>query len=143
MVLPDALLDPSVYPHRPEAVELRETHISWVVLAGDRAYKVKKPLRLPFLDYGSLERRHELCREELRLNRRLAPTVYRAVCAVVPAPGGVRIADEDASGALEYAVEMRRYDEEATLARREAAGTAGEAEVEAVGRRLAAFHANG
>jgi hypothetical protein len=143
MELPDALLDPSVYPQRPERVELRETHISWVVLAGELAYKIKKPLRLPFLDYGSLQRRHELCREELRLNRRLAPTVYRAVRAIVPAPGGVRIADEDSGGALEYAVEMRRYDEDATLARRQAAGTAGEPEIEAVGRHLAAFHHGG
>ena len=143
MELPDALLDPSVHPQRPEVVELRETHISWVVLAGDRAYKIKKPLRLPFLDYGSLRRRHELCREELRLNRRLAPTVYRAVRAIVATEGGVRIADEDAPGALEYAVEMRRYDEDATLARRRAAGTAGAPEVEAVGRRLAAFHIGG
>jgi hypothetical protein len=113
------------------------------MLAGDRAYKVKKPLRLPFLDYGSLQRRHELCREELRLNRRLAPSVYRAVRAVVRMQGGVQIADEDAPGALEYAVEMRRYDEDATLARRQAAGSAGDAEVEAVGRRLAAFHLGG
>ena len=59
--------------------ELRETHISWVLLAGDRAYKFKKPLRLPFLDYGTLERRRALCHEEVRLNRRLAPAVYLGV----------------------------------------------------------------
>ena len=99
-----------------DPVELRETHISWVLLKGDRAYKLKKPLRLPFLDYGSLERRHQLCREEVRLNRRLAPDVYRGVRALVPDSGGVRLAPEDAPGAVEYAVEMRRYDEDATLA---------------------------
>ena len=117
--------------------ELRETHISWVVLEGDRAYKIKKPLRLPFLDYGSLERRHELCREEVRLNRRLAPDVYLGVGALVPGDGGVQLAPEDAPGAVEYAVVMRRYDERRTLAQ----GAAGEAEIRAVGRRLAAFHA--
>jgi uncharacterized protein len=117
--------------------ELRETHISWVVLEGDRAYKIKKPVRLPFLDYGSLERRHELCREEVRLNRRLAPDVYLGVAALVPDDGAVRLAPEDAPGAVEYAVVMRRYDERRTLAQRAAGG----AEIRAVGRRLAAFHA--
>ena len=117
--------------------ELRETHISWVVLEGDRAYKIKKPVRLPFLDYGSLDRRHELCREEVRLNRRLAPDVYLGVCALVPDAGGVRPAHEAAAGAVEYAVVIRRYEEGQTLAR----GAAREAEVRAVGRRLAAFHA--
>ena len=117
--------------------ELRETHISWVVLEGDRAYKIKKPVRLPFLDYGSLERRHELCREEVRLNRRLAPDVYLGVCALVPDAGRVRPAHEAAAGAVEYAVVIRRYEEGQTLAR----GAAREAEVRAVGRRLAAFHA--
>ncbi|HET9738356.1 MAG TPA: AAA family ATPase [Solirubrobacteraceae bacterium] len=120
--------------------ELRETHISRVLLRGDRAYKLKKPLRLPFLDYGSLERRHELCREEVRLNRRLAPDVYRGVRALVPGPRGLVLRDEASAGAVEYVVEMRRYDESATLARRLDAGAAGETEVRAVGRRLAAFH---
>ena len=121
--------------------ELRETHISRVLLRGDRAYKLKKPLRLPFLDYGSLERRHELCREEVRLNRRLAPDVYRGVRALVPGPHGLELRDEATAGAVEYVVEMRRYDECSTLARRLDAGVAGETEVRAVGRRLAAFHA--
>jgi aminoglycoside phosphotransferase family enzyme/predicted kinase len=124
-------------PDPGTVAELRETHISWVVLEGDRAYKIKKPIRLPFLDYGSLERRHELCREEVRLNRRLAPDVYLGVGALVPDAGGVRPAPEDAPGAVEYAVMMRRYDERRTLAR----GPADEADVRAVGRRLAAFHA--
>jgi len=56
-VLPDALLDPAAFPRLPASVELRETHISWVFLAGNRAYKVKKPVSFPFLDYGSLARR--------------------------------------------------------------------------------------
>lgn len=124
-----------------EGAELRETHISWVVLEGDRAYKIKKPVRLAFLDYESLERRHALCREEVRLNRRLAPDVYLGVDALVPADGCVRPGPEDAPGALEYAVVMRRYDESRTLARQLGAGGVGEGEVRAVGRRLAEFHA--
>ncbi|HEY7076713.1 MAG TPA: AAA family ATPase [Solirubrobacteraceae bacterium] len=135
------LLDPATYLHRPAAVELRETHISWVLLAGELAFKVKKPLRLPFLDYGSRERRHAFCREEVRLNSRLAPQVYHGVRAIVPCRRGVRIAAEGTAGAIEHAVEMRRYDEESTLDQRLSAGTAGGEEVRAVGRRLASFHA--
>ena len=78
-----ALARPDFYPDRPDRVDVRETHISWVFLAGDRAYKLKKPLVLPFLDYGTLQRRREMCREEVRLNRRLAPDLYLGVRAVV------------------------------------------------------------
>jgi aminoglycoside phosphotransferase family enzyme len=126
----------------PESIELREIHISRVLLVGDRAYKRKKPVRLPFLDYGSLERRHDFCREEVRLNRRLAPDVYRGVRALVRTAGGLRMAPEGAPDPVDHVVEMRRYDEHNTLARRLAAGTAVETEVSAVGRRLAAFHAS-
>ena len=64
---------PAAYPHRPESVELRETHISWVFLAGEQAYKVKKPVRFPFLDYGTLERRRACCAAELRAQPALRP----------------------------------------------------------------------
>jgi aminoglycoside phosphotransferase family enzyme/predicted kinase len=135
-----ALLDPAAYGHRPAGVELRETHISWVLLAGELAFKLKKPLRLPFLDYGTLDRRHQLCREEVRLNSRLAPDIYHGVRAVVPAGDGLRIAAEDDPAAIEYAVEMRRYADASTLDRRVAAGAAAEPEVRDVARRLARFH---
>ena len=95
------------------------------------------------MDYGTLDRRRALCHEEVRLNRRLAPDVYRGVRTVVPATdGGFRFAAEhDDPRAVEYAVEMRRYDEDATLLRPLAVGTAGETDVSAAGRRLAEFHA--
>ena len=70
-------------------VELRETHISWDFLLGERAYKLKKPLVLPFLDYGTPARRWEMCREKVRLNSRLAPGIYLGVRGVARAPGGV------------------------------------------------------
>jgi uncharacterized protein len=136
------LLDPAAYAHRPAGVELRETHISWVLLAGELAFKLKKPLRLPFLDYSTLDRRHELCHEEVRLNSRLAPDVYHGVRAIVAAGDGLRIAVEDDPAAIEYAVEMRRYADEATLDRRLAAGAAAAPEVRDVARRLARFHAD-
>ena len=82
-----ALARPEFYPDRPDRVDVRETHISWVFLAGDRAYKLKKPLVLPFLDYGTPQRRREMCREEVRLNRRLAPDVYLGVRAVAASAG--------------------------------------------------------
>ena len=89
------LLEPTAYASRPASVEVRETHISCVLLARDRAFKFKKPLRLPFVDYGTLDRRHAFCREEVRLNSRLAPDVYRGVRAVVPSADGVGLAAEE------------------------------------------------
>ena len=82
-------------PMRRQSVELRETHISWVFLAGDLAYKVKKPLVLPFLDYGSLERRREMCREEVSLNRRLAPRIYLRVVGIAREGDRYRLACEN------------------------------------------------
>jgi uncharacterized protein len=125
-----------------DEAEIEETHISWVFLTGDRAFKVKKPVVLPFLNYGTPARRLTMCRAEVELNRRLAPDVYLGVRSLVPA-GGDRLAlgAEDDPDAVDYAVEMRRYPAEATLAARLAAGTAGIAELTAVGERLARFHA--
>ena len=139
--LPTALMDPGAYPHRPEAVQLRETHISWVFLAGDCAYKIKKPVVLPFLDYGTRERRRACCAEEVRVNRRLAPSVYYGLVALVPhGPTGLAIAPEHDPRAVEFAVEMRRYDEGATLAAQIANGEATERTVAAIGAKLARFH---
>ena len=135
-----AMLEPGLFGGSASRVELRETHISWVFLVGDLAYKVKKPLRLPFLDYSSLERRHDMCREEVRLNRRLAPEIYRGVVAIVPAGTGYALAREDAEDAVEYAVEMLRIPEERTLAALIGRDTALDAEIAAVARLLARFH---
>ena len=99
-------------------VELRETHISWVFLAGERAYKLKKPVVLPFVDYGTAERRREMCEEEVRLNRRLAPDVYLGTRAVIATAEGVALAPAGAPDAIDHVVEMRRFDEARTLAAR-------------------------
>ena len=137
-----ALACPSFYPHRPASVVVRETHISWVFLAGERAYKLKKPVVLPFLDYRTPARRREMCREEVRLNRRLAPNVYLGVRAVARGANGFELAAEDDPRAVDYLVEMRRYDEQRTLAARLARGELKRAEVEAVAVALADFHAH-
>lgn len=115
LALPDALASAGVYPGRPR-VEVRETHASWVFLAGPYAYKVKKPVRLAFLDYSTAARRRAACNEELRVNRELAPGLYLAVKAIVLSPSGIpRFAPQSDRGALEYAVQMRRFDETLTL----------------------------
>ena len=72
------LRDAHAYPHDVRDVQVRETHISWVILTGDYAYKIKKPVRFDFLDFSTLERRKFFCGEELRLNRRYAPDVILA-----------------------------------------------------------------
>jgi aminoglycoside phosphotransferase family enzyme/predicted kinase len=140
--LPDALLDPATYQHRHDSVQLRETHISWVFLAGEMAYKVKKPIRLPFVDYGTLERRRACCHAELLLNRRFSVGLYRGVVALVPREQeGLAVASEDDPRAVEYAVAMDRYDESTTLAAQLARGQAKEAGLVAVGAAVARFHA--
>lgn len=109
------LMAPQAYPHPAEAVELIETPISWVLLAGAFAYKIKRPVRYPFIDLRSSERRRFLCEEELRLNRRFAPQLYLEVAEIVSARGAPRIrlgaADcgREHEGVLEHAVRMRRF----------------------------------
>jgi len=136
-----ALARPGLYPGRSEGVEVRETHISWVFVVGDRAYKLKKPVVLPFLDYGTPVRRREMCQEEVRLNRRLAPDLYLGVRSVVAGAGGLELAAEDDPRAVDYLVEMRRYDQRCTLASRLERGELGRGEVVAVAGVLARFHA--
>jgi len=120
-------------------VPLIETHISWVLLAGDHAYKLKKPVRLPFLDFSTLAQRRRCCAEELRLNRRLAPGLY---LGVVPVHEGVRGPSLHGRGpVVEVAVRMRRFAPRALASERLADGRLGAAELAQFGRRLAGFHA--
>lgn len=108
-----ALLDPTRYPLGVTRVELLETHISWLLLAGERAYKIKKPLRLPFLDYSTLEKRRACCEAELHLNRRFTPDLYLAVAEIHGSPANP--CWNGSGPVLEYAVEMRRFPEAARL----------------------------
>ena len=104
----EALCDPAVYPHPVDRVERIETHISWVLLAGAFAYKIKKPLDLGFLDFTQLERRRFYCEEEVRLNRRTAPALYLGITAITGSPDAPAL-DGDGEP-IEYAVRMRRFD---------------------------------
>jgi aminoglycoside phosphotransferase family enzyme/predicted kinase len=103
-----ALLNPRPYPHAAARVDLVETHASWLLLAGDFAYKIKKAITLPFLDYGTLARREECCRAELVLNHRLAPELYLDVVPIGGTPESPRIGEPPP---IEWAVRMRRFDE--------------------------------
>lgn len=103
--------------YRPPVPEVRshETHMSQVFLAGDRAFKLKKPVRFPYLDFSTLARREAACRAELRLNRRLAPDIYRAVVPLVAGPHGLAI---DGYGeVVDWLVEMNRLDDSEMLDR--------------------------
>lgn len=122
------------------AVEVHETHASWVFLAGRSAYKVKKPVRLAFLDYSTLARRLSACQEEVRVNRELAPGIYLGVRAIVPARGGFRFAPQDTPGAVEYAVHMRRFENKNTLQGAIDAHLLTSAQVHEVACRIADFH---
>ena len=133
-----ALRRPGAYDHDVAAVRVAETHISWVFLTGAYAYKVKKPVKFSFLDFSTLERRRRFCEEELRLNRRLAPQLY---FGVVPIGGDAKAPRVGAEPALEYAVKMREFPDDARLDRRLEAGAIAAEPLRAFGTRLAAFHA--
>lgn len=121
-------------------VRLCETHISWVLLGRRLALKLKKPVRLPFLDFGSAERRRDACKAELRLNRRLAPGVYRAVLPFAWHEG--RPALDGRAPALDWVLCMRRFEDGALLSERVREGRATPAQIEALAVRLAAFQAS-
>ena len=137
----EAMLKPAFYPHRPARVDLVQTHISYVFLAGDEVYKVKKPVRFAFLDFSTLERRSHFCHEEVRLNRRLAGDTYRDVVAICAQDGGFALASEDSAGAVEYAVRMRRLPADRMLVTLLARGAADADLIDAIAARMAAFHA--
>ena len=139
--LPQALLDPALYPHAAPAPQLIETHISWVVLAGEYAYKFKKPVRFAFLDYSTRAMRRAACRTEVELNARWAPDLYLGVSELVASAAGWRL---DVPGAaLEPAVRMRRFDRREELDALVARAAVAPAELAALGTELARWQAAG
>lgn len=134
-----ALLDPQRYPDAVQQVELVQTHISWVLLAGDFAYKIKKPLKLSFLDFSTLAQRQRCCLDELRLNRRFAPDLYLELLSIFNTPQQPRW---DGPGAvIEYAVKMRRFDQAGRLDRVCIRGELQAAHLSDLADSLHAFHA--
>ena len=152
--LVDALARPAAWPVAlPEGARFEriETHISSLLLAGDGVLKLKKPLTLPFLDFASPAQRRHFCEEELRLNRRTAPGIYRAVLPVlgpataprVAAPAGATAEAPDASGlpVIDWALWMRRFDQTLLYDHLAAAGALGGGRIDALATAIAAFHA--
>jgi aminoglycoside phosphotransferase family enzyme/predicted kinase len=134
-----ALSDPVAYPLPVDAVEVRQTHISVVFLAGSRVYKVKKAVELGFVDYSTLGSRRHHCEQEVRLNRRLGPSVYLGVVPITRDGDVLRVGGH--GEVIEWAVEMERLPDEAMLRERLRHGMVGPEVVEALARRVADFHA--
>ena len=132
------LADPAT--HGGQEVRRIDTHAASVFLAGPRALKVKHAVRFPFLDYSTLERRHRACMAELEVNRSLAPQIYRGVVAITRAADGP-LAIDGSGEPVEWAVEMRRFDEEQTLDHLAAQGGIDADLADRLGRVVAAAHA--
>lgn len=133
-----ALQDPACYPHDVERVRLIETHISYVLLTGTYAYKLKKPLDLGFVDFTTLARRRFFCEEELRLNRRLAPTLYLDVVAIGGTPLAPRLGAQD--GVFDYAVRMREFPQAGLLDGVLERGELSARHIDAMAAKVADFH---
>lgn len=134
-----ALTDPSRYSHPADRIRVLQTHISWVILTGPFAYKIKKPLNLGFLNFTDLDRRRFFCEEELRLNRRLAPEIYLDLVSITGTPDAPELGGR--GPAIEYAVRMKEFPQEAQLDRVLARGALEASHIDALVDRLAAFHA--
>lgn len=133
-----ALCREAAFPHQAFDLQLIETHISWVVLAGPFAYKLKKGIDLGFLDYSTLAQRHHFCEEELRLNRRTAPSLYLAVVAISGPAEQPRIGGD--GPAIEWAVKMTRFEQSQLASQRLAAGQFTPRHLDHLARATAAFH---
>jgi len=134
----EGLLDPRAYPHTPRNIELVQTQMSFLLLTGDYAYKVKKSVDLGYLDYTTLEKRHHFCRQELELNRRLCPDVYVAVVPIVGDDQGLRV--EGQGRPIEYAVKMKQLPRDRMLDVLLLQSRVSEDMIEAVAQKLALFH---
>ncbi len=140
-VLPDqiaGLLKPGAYPHDTRNLRVVETHISWVLLTGEYAYKIKKAVDFGFLDYSTLQKRKFFCEEELRLNSRFAPDLYLDVVAINRKDGKLRIGGD--GEVIEYAVRMRQFPQAAQLDRLLDAGELEPVDILNAARQISAYH---
>jgi aminoglycoside phosphotransferase family enzyme/gluconate kinase len=133
-----SLIQADAYPHPVDRIEHLQTHISDVLLTGPYAYKLKKPLDLGFLDFSTLDKRRHYCEEELRLNRRLAPDLYLAVLPITGEPARPRLGGE--GPILEYALQMRQFDQSGLLDRVVAKGKLADRHLDQLAERVARFH---
>ena len=133
------LARPDTYPDCPQSVQIKETHMSWVFLTNGRVYKLKKPVRYPTLDFGTLKAREFNCREEIRLNRRLAPDVYLGVVRLTCEHDG-SLALNGAGRPVDWLVKMRRLPDEKMLDRAIETGTVTVGKINAVADLLTSFY---
>ena len=136
-----AMFRPEFYPHRPEHIELIQTHISYIFIAGDYVYKVKKAFDFDFLDFTTVEKRRFYCNEELRLNRRLAPEVYLDVLEIGEDAGG-NIVLGRGERVVDYAVLMKKLPQDRMLKTLLQRGKVDLPIMDAVARKLVDFHAH-
>jgi len=135
----EAMNKPDFYPHKPGFVETVQTHISYVFIAGDIVYKVKKPVNFGFLDFTTLEKRKFYCEEELRLNRRLAQGIYLRVDPLAINDKGIFVAGEGKT-IVDYAVVMKKLPLDKMLKTLLAQGQADEKIMDTIAAKIAAFH---
>jgi aminoglycoside phosphotransferase family enzyme len=135
----DFLREPPVYPEAADTVQVIETHMAWVFLVGPSAYKLKKCIDRPGMDFTTPNARRHDAWAEVRLNRRLAPTVYRGVKTITRSADGTLSIDGPGE-VVDWIVHMRRLPEEAAVPQRLEAGTLTVQDVRAIARRLARFY---
>ena len=128
----------SAYDHEIVSVRLVETHISWVLLTGQYAYKIKKPVSFGFLDFSTLEQRRFFCSEEIRLNRRLAADIYLEVVPITGTPNDPKIGGT--GHIIEYAVKMKQFSDGQLLSERAECEKLGIDEIDQIARIVADFH---
>jgi hypothetical protein len=133
-----SLLKIDAYPVAVSSVELIQTHVSWIFLADDTAYKIKKPVDFGFLNFSTIDRRRFYCHEEVRLNSRLCPDIYLGVVEVRESSNGAAFFGD--GPVIDYAVKMRRLPAERMLDRLVERGEVTSADMRAVARVIAAFH---
>ena len=133
------LRGPQAYPARPRRVDVVETHMSWVFLAGEFVYKLRKPVRHAFLDFSTLAARRLDCRREVRLNRRLAPDVYRSIIPLVQRRDGCLGLDQSGR-VVDWLVEMRHLPADRMLDALIRTGSLTRADVESLARILTTFY---
>lgn len=133
-----ALQNPALYPHSVDGFRVIETHISWVILTGAYAYKMKKPVDFGFLNFTHLADRKHFCEEELRLNQRMAPDLY---LRVVPITGAADAPVIDGEGEpIEYLLQMREFPQTQLMAEVQARGELTDAHIDALAEQIAQFH---
>ncbi|MBB2497444.1 bifunctional aminoglycoside phosphotransferase/ATP-binding protein [Aquipseudomonas ullengensis] len=134
-----ALQNPALYPHAVDGFQVIETHISWVLLTGPFAYKIKKPVNFGFLDFTSLDARQHFCGEELRLNQRLTEGLYLEVLPITGSESAPQLGG--AGPAIEYVLKMRQFPQSQLLSAVQARGELTPAHIDALAEQIAGFHA--